>query len=227
MNIAQHISEIFVDDYGPDSTNNNLISEASLSRLYGKYKTGGTFAIITAYRYNKTKRENIQRNRDLRSELNKRGLGVQQLVGHWRECQDPNVSYKDCPKNQLVDAIERSYFVSYRENQISLDEFRDLMIELARKFEQDGVVFGSEGDVKILEKNGNEFSIGSKLSLGKVAQAYSQHVKKLEVPFVFEGVEVPGTNFGAQIMNLAGVQWTQPEDLRECKTWEQICERNT
>ena len=51
----------------------------------------------------------------------------------------------------------------------------------------------------IIEKNGNSFSVGTSTTLGKIAQAYSQHVKKLQVPFVFEGVEIPATNIGKQI----------------------------
>ena len=58
-------------------------------------------------------------------------------------------------------------------------------------------MFGKE--VHIIEKNGNSFSVGTSTTLGKIAQAYSQHVKKLQVPIVFEGVEIPATNIGKQI----------------------------
>ena len=63
------------------------------------------FAIITAYRKKKpngieyTKKEKIQLNRELRYELNKRKLGVYQLVGHWQECTDPSIDdWRKCPK---------------------------------------------------------------------------------------------------------------------------------
>jgi hypothetical protein len=59
--------------------NNCIISEDSLSRTLSAIKDK-EFAILTAYRGNFTKKENILRNRILRSELNNRKMGVHQLV---------------------------------------------------------------------------------------------------------------------------------------------------
>jgi len=57
----------------------------------------------------------------------------------------------------------------------------------------------------ILQNNGEIFKIGEGASLGKIGQAYSQHVRKMNVPFVFEGVEVPGSNMGSLIFQRAGL----------------------
>jgi hypothetical protein len=80
-------------------------------------------------------------------------------------------------------------------------------------------LFGDE--IQILEKSGNTFGIGSGISLGKISQAYSQHVKKLNTPFVFEGVEVPSTNFGKQIAEKYSFNYPVGiwDDL---KSWESI-----
>ena len=171
-----------LDDWGLDSANNNLISEAGLSRMLSQVKSDQDFAILTAYRGNYTKEQNIARNRDLRSELNRKRMGPYQLVGHWQECQDSSYDYNNCPKNLLKDVIERSYMV-VKPKEMEVEEFQKFIISMLQKFEQDGAVYRSGNDINILEKSGNTFKIGSGMSLGKIAQGYSQHVKKTNVPF--------------------------------------------
>ena len=63
---------------------NCIISEDSLSRTLSIIQDKD-FAILTAYRANFTKSENILRNRKLRAILNELHMGVHQLVGHWQE----------------------------------------------------------------------------------------------------------------------------------------------
>ena len=212
-----------LDDWGPNSSNNNLISEAGLSRMLSQVKSDQDFAILTAYRGNYTKEQNIARNRDLRSELNKKKMGPYQLVGHWQECQDPSYDYKNCPKNLLKDVIERSYMV-VKPKDMEVEEFQKFIISMLQKFEQDGAVYRTGNDINILEKNGNTFKIGSGMSLGKIAQGYSQHVKKTNVPFTFEGVEVPSTNIGRRLFQEAGLSYPilESNELQETITWSQI-----
>lgn len=54
---------------------------------------------------------------------------------------------------------------------------------------------------KSLETGNN--AIGKSVTLGKLGQAYSQHAKN-DIPFVFEGEEIPGTNLGKMAMAKAG-----------------------
>tara|TARA_Y100000034_G_scaffold6220_1_gene6826 strand:+ start:2390 stop:3091 length:702 start_codon:yes stop_codon:yes gene_type:complete len=213
------------DDWGPDSDNNNAITEAGLARIIQKVKVDQEdFIIITAYRGEFDKKENIARNRDLRGWFNRQEMGVYQLVGHWRECSIENVPYDQCPANKLVDVVERSY-LAVRPDTMSTKEFFSKCKFLTKKWKQDGSViriqelFGDE--IQILEKSGNTFGIGSGISLGKISQAYSQHVKKLNTPFVFEGVEVPSTNFGKQIAEKYSFNYPVGiwDDL---KSWESI-----
>ena len=183
-----------------------MISEAGLSRLLSKVESGDDMAIITAYRPNYTKKQNIARNRDLRGALNREKMGVYQLVGHWQECQDPNIEYSDCPKGKLVDAVERSYMVM-KPKDMDSKTFRDKMVEQTKKFDQDGIVMRQGGKFSIVNKRGNtEFDIGSKVSVGKISQAYSQHVKKQNVLFVFEGIDIPTTNIGKMMFKKYGLQ---------------------
>ena len=83
----QYHNTLTYDDWGADSDNNNAITEAGLSRIIQKVKSDQEdFIIITAYRGEFDKQENIKRNRDLRAWFNRQKMGVYQLVGHWREC---------------------------------------------------------------------------------------------------------------------------------------------
>ena len=178
--------------------NNALITEAGLSRVLQSIEEKD-FAIITAYRDENDKKTNIKRNRNLRAEFDKRKLGVYHLVGHWQECSIKNISYKECPKDKLTHVIERSFLVPRNEN-ISQQDFEKLIKELTKKYDQDGSVLKINKEVRVVEKTGESFKIGDKISLNKISQAYSQYVKKMNIPFVFEGVEVPATNFGRQIL---------------------------
>lgn len=45
------------------------------------------------------------------------------------------------------------------------------------------------------------------MTLGKISTMYSQHVKKLNVPFVFEGEERPDGVFGKHWYAIAGYAW--------------------
>jgi hypothetical protein len=184
-----------------------LISEAGLSRVLQRTQDADDLVIITAYRNNISNKQNISRNRALRGELNKRKMGAYQLVGHWRECQNPNIEYSKCPKDQLVDTIERSFLV-IKPDDMSSEEFLKFLVIMAKKYDQDGIVYKHENEYTIVNKRGaTEFKIGTNVGVGKLGQAYSQYIKKLDVPFVFEGIDVPVTNIGKRIFQQNGVLW--------------------
>lgn len=195
MSFKDYINENSIIDEIP---NNNLLSEAGFSRVLQKMKQeDNDFAVISAYRDKYSKKENIQRNRKLRAEFNKRKMGVYQLVGHWQECELEDVDYEDCPKEYLFDVIERSYLV-VRPADLSQNEFKDLIQQLTKEFNQDASVLSLDGDIYIIEPTGKMSKIGSGVTLNKIKQAYSQHVKQLDIPFVFEA-EVPGSNSGRMV----------------------------
>lgn len=219
----------FCEDYGTkltakkngfrewaDAENTALISEDSLQRTLSQMQDK-SFAILTAYRAKFSKKENIVRNRRLRAALDKHRMGVHSLIGHWREAPD-GAEYSSTPENQLVDTVERSYCVVKPEG-MSDREFFSIVAPLAEigGETQDAVVFRlveidpsiqlyfpMSDSFKSLETGKN--SIGSQVTLGKIGQAYSQHVEGGQ-PFVFEGEEIPGTNFGKQAARKAGFRW--------------------
>lgn len=220
MKFEKWVKDCHMDDFGDsilnsryvNSDNINIISEAGLSRLLSKYDNGkGIFAIISAYRHNEdgrvlTKKDKIALNRRLRGDLNSMKMGVYQLVGHWRECSDPDVDYDDCPKNMLVDIIERSYFVP-KNKSFTDDEFEDIILKLTKKYKQDASLLYRDGVAYLLYKNGRKIPEGSDLSLGKISQAYSQHVGKTNTPFVFEGIEQPSSISGAKVMKNENIKY--------------------
>lgn len=209
-----------MDDYGDlsnkvngfrtyiNSKNNNLISESSLNRILS-YKDK-EWAIITAYRGNFTKEQNIKRNRILRSILNDYKIGVHQLVGHWRECSLPDTDYDKCPSDKLKDVVERSYFVVKPEDMNS-DDFNDLMISLMMidGETQDAIVYHTPwtDEIYVIGSDGTVYAKFREWGLNKISQAYSQYVKKLNVPFIFEGMEIPGSNSGKMVMKNLNIQY--------------------
>ena len=175
-------------------SNNNLIMEGSFNRLISQM-TEKDFAIISAYRNNFTKEENIIRNRHLRGILNKSKMGVHQLVGHWQEAPDGK-EYKECKPNELTDVIERSYFIAKPES-MPFEVFKKFIINcltIDDATQDCGVIHQYGQGYYCIYPNGSMEKIGDRLTLNKIAQAYSQYVKRTDIPFVFEGVESPSSN---------------------------------
>jgi hypothetical protein len=213
MKFKEYINEnISVMD---DLPNNNLLTEAGLSRLLSQIKDKD-FLIITAFRWDFDKKENIKRNRKLRGFLNDNKMGVYQLIGHWRECKLTDVDYNDCPKDKLVDVVERSFLVVKPENML-LDDFINLAINLTKRFDQDASLVSINGIIYALQKTGKKDRIGNGVTLNKISQAYSQFVKKQNIPFVFE-CEVPCSNSGRMVMKKENIKYPFCEK-HEVYTW--------
>jgi hypothetical protein len=146
-----------------------MMDEASLSRAYQHVvdKKSPSWGIVTAHRSVYSKKENEARNKQLEKDLRGMGYGFFKMEGHWQECQDSNIDYKDCPKDQLKDATETSLFVpGIKEHEIS---------NLCKKYDQDSVIYGDtkKDHTKLIFRNGAEDDIG-KFHPNKIAQAYSK-----------------------------------------------------
>jgi hypothetical protein len=163
--------------------------DESFNRII-KQAENNDFAIITAYRDSFSKDENILRNRNLRASLNNHQLGVHPLVGHYRECSIKGIPYNQCPADKLVDVIERSYFVVRHEtdqNNMNQNNFKNFILSLAGNYDQDTVVLKIGKDINLVEPNGTiAKNLGTKATVGKLSQAYSQYVRNLDKPFIFE-----------------------------------------
>lgn len=173
------------------------LDEASLGRvlqhIQGK-KNVKNWGMLTAYRYINTPNQNKKLNKQLESELRKMGHGFFKVEGHWVECQDGNLSYDDCPKDLLKDAIEESLFVP----NISAKEIH----KLGKKYGQDAVIFGGEqtkGNATLIFKDGKVENIG-KFSPNKIQQAYSK--LKGGKTFVFKPEEPKVSDDETKLMHL-------------------------
>lgn len=148
-----------------------LVSEASLTRILGHWLRAknetSSFAILTSWRGNLTKPENEMRLVDLKQKIRSAGLGFIPLTGHWKECQDDNVAYDDCPEDRLKDSTEPSLFIP----EISKEQ----AMAFLKTYNQDAIVYaGPEtgGKVALLFNDGSDMEIGE-FSPGSVTQAYS------------------------------------------------------
>ena len=159
----------------------DAMNEASLGRVYQHVKNSEkkSFGILTSWRAGSSKRENLANFKRLAGEVRSLGLGFFKLLGHWKECQDPNIDYAKCPPDQLEDTKEPALFVPG----ISLEDVK----RLGNKYEQDAVVYAGPdtgGKVQLVFRGGSTTSIG-KFSPSKIAQAYSRVRGR---PFTFEYV---------------------------------------
>jgi len=172
-----------------------LVLEMSLSRIIRLTKDG-YFAILSASRNIYTSQQNYTRNLKLSQQLNSIGAGPHRLIGHWQECPE-GISYDDCPEDQKKDVVEHSFFVPCPKSMTNT-QFQTMLLRLLEEYDQDAMIYGTADQVFIVQRNGTSTPIG-KLNLG-IGQSYSQYVRKLNTPFVFEGLEWP-------INNLSRMAW--------------------
>jgi hypothetical protein len=176
--------------YEKSEYDNIKYCESSLAKMLSTPSI--PWVIITAYRKlnadgsEKTKEENINRNLDLRSNLNSIKIGVHQLVGHWRECKNKETPYQDCPESDKADVVERSYFVP-KPKEMDIDKFKEILLSLSNEYQQDAIIFSDGKDINLFFSKGGQASLGQKIGLNQIGQAYSQHILKQNVSFVFEG----------------------------------------
>jgi hypothetical protein len=179
------------------------ISEASLSRLVSMVQKKD-FCIATAFRSNFTKKQNRQRNKELFSMLQSKKMGGYMLVGHWQEAPD-GTDWKDATPEQLQDITEESVLF-VRPDSVQREQFIEMCIDIAKKFNQDAVIIGLQGEgVHLYFKNGSSDKIGTDFSVGKIAQAYSNLRGGNPSPFVFEGSLIPETNFGRMAFTINNI----------------------
>jgi len=169
--------------------------ESSLGRIWQHVQNAESksFAIITSWRQENSRKQNIKDFVALKGELRQMGHGFVTVQGHWQECQDPDVAYQDCPKEDLVDAVEPSLFVVG----ISYDD----ALTAAKDYIQDAIVFAgpeTKGRVVLLFKDGTSQDVGA-FKPNTIGQAFTELRKSKQGTrgqhFKFEGVEYKAKGF--------------------------------
>jgi hypothetical protein len=157
------------------------LDEASLSRAYQHVvdKKVPNWGMATAYRYSNTPKQNREVNKQLETELRGKGLGFFKIEGYWRECQNPEIAYVDCPPDKLVDSVEQTLFIP--------NATKELMAGIAKKYNQDAVVYGgrdTKGNATLIFRDGGSEDIG-KFHPQQTGQAFSKFKNK-ERTFKFQ-----------------------------------------
>ena len=163
--------------------------EVSLSRIWQHVQNAEkkSFALVTSWRQAYSKKKNLADFSKLKSFVRGLGLGFVDVQGHWKECQNPDIAYNECPLDELVDAVEPSLFVTGLE--------KSQAIGIARNYEQDAIVFAgpeTQGRVVLLFDDGGEEDIGE-FKPQTMGQAFTQlRSSKMSAArhFQFEGVEL-------------------------------------
>ena len=147
------------------------LDEASLGRVYqhvNSDKNVKSWGMVTAFRSLNTPKENRKLNKQLEAEIRSKKLGFFKVEGRWRECQDSNVNYADCPPEKLKDSIETTFFVP----NISMDDLH----KFGNKYKQDSVLYGgpeTKGNGHLIFNNGSHEDVG-KFHPNTIQQAYSK-----------------------------------------------------
>jgi hypothetical protein len=108
------------------------------------------------------------------------------LVGHWQETNE----------------IERSYVIS-KPQFMSEQEFTDFIKDYMTIdcLPQDACIIHTD-KFYILQKDGTTKILGDDISINKIEQAFSQWVRKRKLPFKFDYVDEPTSNFGRQYFHI-------------------------
>jgi hypothetical protein len=173
------------------------LDEASLGRVLQHIqgqKNVTSWGMLTAFRYVHTPKENRKLNKQLETDLRGLKKGFFKVEGHWVECQNADISYSDCPKEQLKDSIEQSFFVP----NITAKDIH----KLGKKYGQDAVIYGgkqTKGNAVLIFKDGKIENIG-KFSPDKIQQAYSK--LKGGKTFVFKPEEPKVSDDETKLMKL-------------------------
>lgn len=107
-----------------------LVTEASLSRVWQHIEKGVPFGMLTAFRGEYDHRQNRQRNKQLEGDLRRSHLGFFHLEGYYVE---------DFGTEKANPVKEESYFVIG--SQEDATPLKKILFELGKKYEQDSVFY--------------------------------------------------------------------------------------
>lgn len=152
------------------------IQEASLSRVWQHAESDRPIALLTAFRGEYDREENVRRNKELAATIRKLGYGFFFVDGYWIENQGTP---------EEVHVAEDSIFVIAPEG--TDEKFRSQMISLGAKYNQDGVLVKDKDGAKVYDKDGGVmFDVGT-LKPGKAGEIYTRlRNNKKSNTFVFE-----------------------------------------
>lgn len=184
-----------------------LLNEYSFSRVYNKLKNG-TCAMMTAYRGTNSHTENERRQKSLKQELQKLGYSFNEFNGYYIEYTRDSEAKPQLEKSLLI----------YPK---SLKDFKENIIELGTKYDQDTILYIKDGEGFLIGATGNDpdFPKGQEVSIGKVtaskiAQIYSERNGKT---FIFESMQPDGMFSGYAFKATENNRITENDTMKEAK----------
>jgi hypothetical protein len=167
-----------------ESWNSYLLKESSLSRIH-EHITNHDSAILTAFRNEYSRKNNLRRNRELKAKLLRQGYALTRVDG---------VFIENLGKENEVEVAESSFFIL---NRYDGEQFFSIIAELGEEYEQDSALMiprGGHGAYLLgtsamgeFPPYGQRFSVGN-LKMGHDAEFMSKVGGR---PFTFgEGFEV-------------------------------------
>ena len=151
------------------------INESSLSRVWQHFDNPDrAVGILTAFRGEHTRDENLSRNKSLAASIRKLGYGFFYVDGYWVENQGT-------PEEVAV--AEDSIFVVGRADDLA---FAENLHRLGNQYNQDAVLVKDANGTRLIFKDGTEQALGN-LSPGGLGQAYTKlRNNKASNTFVFK-----------------------------------------
>jgi len=182
-------------------TFDEFLNESSLSRVWQHFTNNEkTVVILTAFRDEKTREENLRGNKAIAASLKNAGFGYFFVEGHYTE----NKGTED-----EVKVKEESIFAIAEKNKSR--NLIELAHKLANKYNQDSIFvkegLGDKSRVYFYTKKGTKDKIDGKLSLGKVGEFYTKlNNKKRANTFVFESATTGSGFFARHRKSLTGMK---------------------
>lgn len=155
-----------------NKSGNMLLNEVKLSRVWNHLTNPETVVgIITAFRGEYPREENLKRNQELIQTLRSEGFGFFIVDGAWEE------------NGNLVK--EDSIFVTGTPK--SEERLFELLKRLTNRYKQDGFSFKPSGDstYQIIDKNGDIIMSFDNVSFNKISDIYTK-LRGNKGSFVFE-----------------------------------------
>lgn len=146
-------------------TENHLL-ETKLSRVFGHFQSEEyPVATITAFRNEHTRDQNIARNKDLARTIKNAGYGFIFVDGGWIETT---------ADGEKVPVEEDSILVVGQKN--DNNKMFTLLLDMCKKYNQDGFLFKPEGsrEINLVNKEGHSETISNKFQLDKFEFGYTK-----------------------------------------------------
>jgi|TARA_B100001971_G_scaffold30393_1_gene24743 hypothetical protein len=183
------------------------LKETTLSRVFRYFHNKKIpVGIITAFRSDKSYKENVNRNKVLANKITSAKYGYFYVEGHWQDKSDGNKAA----------AKEDSIFIVGGENDNG--KLKGLLKKWIREYNQDAALFKDEGttSIALLEQSGNLINISNNFSLKKIEIGYTRLRGRGKKSFSFDEEREGLGWLGQMIEKIGRKKATMKEGLSEC-----------